>query len=129
MQTHTEVIVNYPGDRIVKAKIEGGDFRAWAMGMACFEVLENTFAAFNHGSGRECPEFLESKMRSLSVNDLVRIGTTWYQCESIGWKEVTEQYVDDLEKAVVEHPAYALHGAWFALSELAWERKKALQPA
>jgi hypothetical protein len=120
MQTHTEVIVNYPGDSIVKAKIEG---------IEPFEVLENTFAAFNHGSGQECPEFLESKMRSLSVNDLVRIGTTWYQCESVGWKEVTEQYVDDLEEAVVNHPYYALHGAWFALNELAWERKKALQPA
>ena len=120
MQTHTEVIVNYPGDRIVKAKIEGHE---------PFEVLENTFAAFNHGSGRECLEFLKSKMRSLSVNDLVRIDTTWYQCESVGWKEVTEQYVDDLEKAVIEHPAYTLHGAWFALSELAWERKKALRAA
>jgi hypothetical protein len=118
MQTYTEVIVNYPGDRIVKAKIEGHE---------PFEVLENTIAAFDHGSGRECPEFLESKMRSFSVNDLVRIGTTWYQCEPVGWHEVTEQYVDDLEKAVVEHPSYTLHGAWFVLSELAWERKKGLK--
>lgn len=114
------VTIKQPGERFVNVYLEGDSVE---------EILENAFAAFNHGSGQEHELFLASSMRSLSVNDLVRIGTTWYQCESIGWKEVTEQYVDDLEKAVVEHPSYALHGAWFALSELAWERKKALKAA
>ena len=38
------------------------------------DILEATFAAFNGGSGRECPEFLNG---------------TPYKCEKVGWKEVS----------------------------------------
>ena len=31
------------------------------------ENVQDVYPMFNHGSGRECEEFLEQKMRSLSV--------------------------------------------------------------
>ena len=86
-------------------------------------VLEEIFAMFNHGSCRESEMFLKSGMRSLSVNDFVRVNTQWFQCCSVGWKEVTEEYVDQLEKEVVDHPAYNLHGGFYCLDQIMWERK------
>ena len=53
------------------------------------DILEATFAAFNGGSGRECPEFLNGNVRSLSVGDFVFVNGTPYKCEKVGWKEVS----------------------------------------
>jgi hypothetical protein len=86
-------------------------------------VLEEIFAMFNHGSGQECELFLKHRLRSLSVNDCVRVNTRWFQCRSVGWEEVTEEYVDELEKAVVNHPLYNLHGAFYCLDQIMWERR------
>jgi hypothetical protein len=116
----TNVVIKYPADRNFEVCLEGDTHP---------EILENAFAAFNGGSGQEHPEFLASRTRSLSVNDLVQVDGFWYQCESCGWTAVTESDVMELEKAVKEHPYYDQHGAWFALNELAWERKKSLQAA
>lgn len=87
-------------------------------------ILEEVFAAFNHGSSRECELFLKSKMRSLSVNDFVRLNTQWYQCRSVGWEKVTEEFVDELEKAVVSHPMFNLHGAFFCVNDIMWKKHK-----
>lgn len=87
-------------------------------------VLEEIFAAFNHGSGKESELFLKSKMRSLSVHDFVRVNTQWYQCKSVGWEKVAEEFVDNIEKAVVDHPKYALYGGWFCLSDVMWTKFK-----
>lgn len=62
-------------------------------------------------------------MRSLSVNDCVRVNNQWYQCASIGWKAVSEEYVDQLEKDVVNHKSFAEHGPFFALNEIMWARR------
>jgi hypothetical protein len=53
------------------------------------DILEATFAAFNGGSGRECPEFLNGKVRSLSVGDFVFVNGTPYKCMNQGWEEVS----------------------------------------
>ena len=79
--------------------------------------LERVFAEWNHGSGMECKMFIESKKRSLSVNDVVCINDKYYQCMPFGWKQVTVEYVNQLEKEVAIHPR-RFDGAWFALNEL-----------
>lgn len=53
------------------------------------DILEATFAAFNGGSGRECPEFLNGNVRSLSVGDFVFVNGTPYKCMNQGWEEVS----------------------------------------
>jgi hypothetical protein len=112
------IVVNYPGCQAVTIK------RIWEdteRGNA--EILEHVFGWFNHGSGSECSEFLRARVRSLSVNDCVRVNTRWFQCRSVGWEEVTEEYVDELEKAVVNHPLYNLHGAFYCLDQIMWARR------
>jgi hypothetical protein len=58
-------------------------------------TLENVFDEFNFGSGREATEFVDSKMRSLSVGDLVMIDGGIHRCEPVGWKRLT--VVESLE--------------------------------
>lgn len=89
-----------------------------------YDILEQTFAAFNHGSGNESELFLKSNKRSLSVNDIVGINGKYYLCESFGWTEVTPQYVNELEKEVANHSYRMIHGAWFALNQVMWDRNK-----
>jgi hypothetical protein len=35
------------------------------------EDLEDVFSQFNHGSGNECKQFVDNRMRSLSVSNYV----------------------------------------------------------
>jgi hypothetical protein len=83
--------------------------------------LERTFAEWNHGSGMESDLFVSSKKRSLSVNDIVCVNGKCYQCQSFGWKQVTAEYVNQLEKDVANHPR-RIEGAWFALNSVMYER-------
>ena len=87
------------------------------------DILEMVFAQWNHGSGSESEMFVKSNKRSLSVNDIVCVNGRYYQCESFGWKEVTSDYVNELEQAVENHPRRS-DGAWFALMDVMWERNK-----
>ena len=91
--------------------------------MSTADILERVFAEWNHGSGMECEMFVNSKKRSLCVNDIVCVNGKYFQCESFGWKEVAPQYVNDLEEAVANHPSRH-HGAWFALSEVMYSKRK-----
>ncbi len=91
--------------------------------MSVEDNLERTFAEWNDGSGMECKMFIESKKRSLSVNDIVCVNGKYHQCQSFGWKQVTTEYVNQLEKEVALHPLRA-DGAWFALSDVMWNRKR-----
>jgi hypothetical protein len=109
-----KVFVNYIGDIGISIEVDGETPR---------EILEYVFAAFNYGSGMEHPEFLKHRTRSLSVNDFVRVGNQWYQCMSMGWEPRDDQFVDDLESRVVNHPMYKEHGPWFALSDIMWGEK------
>lgn len=84
--------------------------------------LERVFAEWNHGSGMESPLFIESKKRSLSVNDIVCVNGKYYQCMSFGWNEVNAEYVNQLEKEVAIHPR-RFDGAWFALNEVMRNRR------
>ena len=65
--------------------------------------------------------FINSKKRSLSVNDIVCVNGTYYQCLPYGWKEVTTEYVINLENEVSNHPRRS-EGAWFALSDVMYGR-------
>lgn len=87
------------------------------------DILEMVFAQWNNGSGCESQLFINSKVRSLSVNDIVCVNGNYYQCASFGWNEVTADYVKELEDAVENHPSRR-EGAWFALNDVMWERNK-----
>lgn len=90
-------------------------------------ILEQMFGEWNHGSNQECEQFLISKSRSLSVNDIVNINGRYYQCLSYGWKRVSEQYVRQLEsdmmKLMMDSPEK--YDAYFALNEVMYQRHKA----
>ena len=81
------------------------------------DILEMVFARFNNGSGMECKEFIKASVRSLSVNDIVGVNGKLFQCLPMGWKEVSELYVSDLEDRVSKHPSFERFGSWFALEE------------
>ncbi len=90
--------------------------------MVVSDILERVFAEWNHGSGMESELFIRSNKRSLSVNDIVGVNGKYYLCESFGWKEVTAEYVNELEEEVSNHPS-RIQGAWFALNDVMYARK------
>jgi len=52
----------------------------------------------------------------------VGVNGKYYLCESFGWKEVTPQFVNELEEEVSNHPN-RIQGAWFALNDVMYARK------
>jgi hypothetical protein len=89
--------------------------------MSTADILERVFAEWNHGSGMECELFIHSKKRSLSVNDIVCVNGKYFQCQSVGWNKVTDEYVYQLEQDVANSPRRS-EGAWFALSDVMYSR-------
>lgn len=79
-------------------------------------LLEQVFAEWNHGSGKECDLFKSGKTRSLSVNDIVCINGNYYQCKSSGWRNVTPSYVTSLEQKVNSHPFRLTNSPWYVLN-------------
>jgi hypothetical protein len=100
----------YPADKVVSFVHESDD--------TVENILEIAFGMFNHGSGSESELFLKSNYRSLSVNDIVGINDKYYLCESFGWKEVTAEFVNDLEEEVENNPLNLSHGPWFCLQDI-----------
>lgn len=92
--------------------------------MSVEDNLERVFAEWNHGSGMECEMFIKSNKRSLSVNDIVCVNGNYYQCRSFGWKKVTAEYVNELEKEVALHPTRHAYGTWYALTEIMYGRRQ-----
>ena len=106
----------YPADKVVSFVHESDD--------TVENILEIAFGMFNHGSGSESELLLKSNYRSLSVNDIVEVNALYFQCLSFGWKEVTAEFVNDLEEEVENNPLTLAHGPWFGLSEVMYNRKK-----
>jgi hypothetical protein len=52
-------------------------------------ILHDAFERFNNGSGHEDAAYFASKLRSLSVGDVVFIDDAGYSCESSGWDVVS----------------------------------------
>ena len=115
-----EVEVRYPSQMSICLKVVAMDPKS---------ALERVFHQFNAGSGQECWQFTNAKIRSLSVFDFVRIDQQWYQCMSVGWKEATLQDLQELEDAVDEEmkkqPSYQ-RSAWAAIQEVMWQKRRAL---
>ena len=88
------------------------------------EILEDMFASWNHGSQRESKDFLNRRVRSMSVNDIVVIDDQPYQCLNYGWAPVSASFVTELEQRVKDHPLFTEHGAWPALSQIMWESSR-----
>ena len=111
------VHVIYPADKVVSFVHYSDD--------TVENILEVVFGMFNHGSYSESELFLKSNYRSLSVNDIVGINDKYYLCESFGWKEVTAEFVNDLEEEVENNP-YMIHSPWHALQNVMWNRRDSL---
>jgi hypothetical protein len=88
-------------------------------------ILEYVFPGWNHGSGVESKIFINSKKRSLSVNDVVAVNAVYFQCLPCGWKEVTAEFVNDLEEEV-ENNSNMIHSPWHALQDVMWNRRDSL---
>ena len=89
-----------------------------------YELLERIFDQWNNGSGYESELFLASEIRSLSVNDIVCVNDTYYQCAGVGWNEVNAEYINQLETEVANHWRRRVEGAHFVLSLIMWDRNK-----
>ena len=110
------VHVIYPADKVISFVHNSDD--------TVENILEVVFGMFNHGSNSESELFLNSKCRSLSVNDIVLLNGKYYLCESFGWKEVTVDFVNKLEEEVENNPLTLTHGPWHSLQDVMWNRKK-----
>lgn len=110
------VHVIYPADKVISFVHKSDD--------SVDSILEVVFGMFNHGSNSESELFLNSKCRSLSVNDIVLLNGKYHQCLLCGWTEVTAEFVNDLEEEVEKNPLTLEHGPWFGLSEVMYNRKK-----
>lgn len=53
--------------------------------------LEELYAEWNRGSGRESDTFLKQGVRSMSVGDIVEQEDDYYLCCSVGWDEIEIQ--------------------------------------
>ena len=90
-------------------------------------LLEDVFDWFNGGSGKESPLF--TNMRSLSVNDFVIIDDNIYQCASVGWKNVDEDYMYMIINNVtdlVDADTNNHYSPWYFLNEIMWNMKKSV---
>ena len=106
------VTVCYPDDQLVATTMLVGDLEDDAA------ILERVFDEWNAGSGSECEMFKRMRLRSLSVNDVVIINGTYYQCASMGWNQISEQEFLEIEASVAKHPQRLLHGAWYTLQSV-----------
>ena len=80
MKQYSKVNICYPGEDLWSFDLE-------------VEDLEDIFTQFNHGSGNECKEFVDNRMRSLSVGDFVQFEGQWWECLPSGWDMVKPNYV------------------------------------
>lgn len=87
-------------------------------------LLETMFEWCNHGSGKEHPDFINAKVRSMCPGDFVQIDSDWYQCLSIGWRSVSSQFVSDvllkIGSLMILNPTIS---AYEALTELRFSEK------
>lgn len=109
--------VIYPADKVVSFVHYSDD--------TVENILESIFGMFNHGSNSESELFLNSKCRSLSVNDIILLNGVYFQCLSVGWKKVTAEFVNDLEEEV-ENNSNMVHSPWHALQYVMWNRRDSL---
>ena len=112
------ISVIYPADRVMSyvmtTELEGES------------LLDVVFGQFNSGSGSEGEVFLNSRCRSMCVNDIVAVNGEYWQCAFVGWNKVNYEYVDQLEDEVEEHPLYnqTEGGAWNALNDIMWNQRR-----
>jgi hypothetical protein len=63
-----------------------------------FDLLEFVFEETNIGDTEFAQEYRRRGLRSVSVGDVVVCGETAFACESIGWKKIS---TEDLENNVI----------------------------
>ena len=63
-----------------------------------FDLLEFVFEQTNIGETDFAKEYRAKQLRSVSVGDVVVVGETAFACESVGWKKIT---TEQLENAII----------------------------
>ena len=111
------VTICYPDEQMIAFKIQA------VSEDTDLDILERVFAEWNAGSGQECKLFIDSRLRSLSVNDVVIVNGTYYQCARMGWDQISEQKFLDIEKSVAIHPQRFIDGAWITLDRVMYSRR------
>jgi len=101
----TPIVIDYPGDKRLFVFLKHQSEKVE-------DILEEVFEQFNAGSGRECQEFHNTHMRSLSVGDFVNIEGQWWECAACGWKKVEADHVYQMGRDVKNHPNFEQYGAW-----------------
>ena len=114
------IIIRYPYDRDITISRDDN------------YGLEDAFAEFNAGSCHECPEFIEARIRSLSVGDLVKLDGIWNRCENMGWSVMSEaevmEYMTAIESKLIELRTLENDPnlpAWFAVNDVVYKVKEA----
>jgi hypothetical protein len=117
----TKIKVKFPGDReidVLRPAKANPD-----------HLLQQIFDEFNDGSTHACEEFKAQKeCRSFSAFDFVRLNEQWYQCQSVGWEAVTQEFVEEIDRKVREHPLFLVHGSWVALDRVMFAQNHAVDP-
>jgi hypothetical protein len=67
------------------------------------DIPQELFDEWNHGSGSESKEFIDSGARSLSVGDFVGVDGNYWQCKSCGWEIVKLAYVNNILNQIQEN--------------------------
>ena len=86
------------------------------------KLLERIFKEWNHGSGKECKLFIDNRVNSLSVNDIVILNDKNYLCLEAGWEVISTAEVLSIEKAVATHPERHSKGTSYVLQKVMDER-------
>lgn len=69
-----------------------------ANGRFPFDVLEWVFEQTAIGETAFAKEYRRKGLRSVSVGDVVVVGETAFACESVGWKKIS---TEELENAII----------------------------
>ena len=90
-----KVKIIYPGQKTFEFnRFSNGDMDLF------FNML---IREWQHKSTNECGTFLDSKLRSFSNNDFIKVDDTYYQYTIFGMVKVTEKFVKSVENKIKNH--------------------------
>ena len=101
------VKIIYPGQKTFEfTRFSNGDMDLF------FKMLTREWM---HKSGNECAMFKDSNIRSFCNNDFIQVDDTVYLCTVYGMKEVSKEFLDDVEDRIRNHKYYERSSLWAKL--------------
>ena len=102
-----KVKIIYPGQKTFEfTQFSNGDMDLF------FEMLKDEW---RHKSGKECATFKDSNIRSFCNNDFIQVDDIIYICTVYGMKEVSKEFLDDVENRIRNHKYYERGILWAKL--------------